>query len=93
MGHTKGNWYVSGETKPDGSIIIRSDVSEFNKKLVAYVSDNDTDIREEPHANAKLISAAPELLEALKAIKEIGEFKADGQIGKIINNAINKATI
>ena len=52
---------------------------------------------EEAEANAKLIASAPELLEALKATKQLNlHLYEDGTVGnriyKQITNAINKAT-
>lgn len=94
MKHTGGKWiesipHVIQGDEPKFKFILSSktvgDVGEYHSNKEMGI--------DEAEANAKLIAASPELLEALKAIKEIGEFKADGQIGKIINNAINKATI
>jgi hypothetical protein len=63
MAHTKGNWFVQGDKYPtiqsrhngDG-IKTYPTIATVNSTFIEY---------EEYRANAKLIAAAPELLEAL----------------------------
>lgn len=70
---SKGEWSV-GEVNPNKSeISIWCDHKETNaiagyNSLIGFVSTADVDTDEEAIANAKLISAAPDLLEALIAI-------------------------
>lgn len=60
--HTKGTWAVQENTVlKDGSYVIKS-----GNTLIGFASDSDTLSKDETEANAKLIAAAPELLEALK---------------------------
>lgn len=60
--HTKGEWKVSqSKTERLGNIVVDS-----NTRNIAKVLSWDLEAK----ANAKLIAAAPELLEALKCIIE-----------------------
>lgn len=63
MKHTKGPWkYESGQVeRMDGAVIARMDRSNAATEAGIYPTERD--------ANAKLIAAAPELLEALKAMQ------------------------
>lgn len=59
---TRGPWFVSNE----GNLLIRDESGlSIVAKYVVYIND------EEEVANAKLISAAPELLEALQEMVSI----------------------
>lgn len=95
MNHTPGPWETNTEDSERGHSIFAA-----NDELVAtawFVWDNDNEGRQAN--NAKLIAAAPDLLEALEAIR-IRAFEAKKQglaigmsdIFAITNNAINKAT-
>jgi|DEB0MinimDraft_10_1074344.scaffolds.fasta_scaffold16653_4 hypothetical protein len=87
--HTKGEWFASGTEV----ISIPSQV-----KISNQISGENY---EKAKANAKLIAAAPDLLEALKIFrKQVGitwdsvdgkDFEA-GAMLDIIDNAIKKAT-
>ena len=57
-GHTKGRWVVTS----DGHYVTPEHAST---KIIALVFRPDTDSENERHANARLIAAAPDLLEAL----------------------------
>ena len=62
QGHTPGPWHV--EDAPDsGLIFIRSHPAEVSLANIRKGQDHPNE------ANARLIAAAPELLEALKAIE------------------------
>ena len=60
--HTSGKWRFDAK---HGAICEGEAYSHFCKTLIARVN---VDMGEESEANAKLIAAAPELLEALKYI-------------------------
>lgn len=65
-GHTPGPWSLIVDDAGDGSEIYGFDVSAPNGRGIAYYDANDDP---ETEANARLIAAAPELLEALKAVE------------------------
>lgn len=62
MKHTKGPWTTKTSSQDDFTIDI---INEDGKLSVAAVYHNYTD---EAEANATLISAAPEMLEALELV-------------------------
>ena len=73
MKHTPGPWITrAGETNDKYGRTLGVVVDESNNdgvsKAVCYVSP-ESDITDEDVANAKLIAAAPELLEALKELQ------------------------
>lgn len=87
---TPGPWHVSNE----GCMLIRDDAGlSIVAKYVGYTND------EEELANAKLIAAAPELLEALRwALEWIDAVPSDTALPTMpgfdrdeVNNIINKA--
>lgn len=90
--HTKGKWYVSGDLKNQVKTnLLPSGI------LVANVNPINAYSEEEAFANAKLIAAAPELLNALSFLLN----DLDRNDGDLINRAtlineakqaINKAT-
>jgi len=89
---TKGNWNISDDTSE--CYLVKSD----DGGLIAFVYDGDID-EEAIHmdvvqANAKLISAAPDLLDACIKIAEYIELHniSDGEAYYIVKNAIKKAT-
>lgn len=81
MTHTQGNWKVS---KENSGIYIVGDsyIAQISDWSTENSSDKDTNksLKEEAAANARLIAAAPELLEALKllidGIERKDEFKS-----------------
>ena len=78
---TPGPWHVSNE----GCMLIRDDAGlSIVAKYVGYTND------EEELANAQLIAAAPELLEALRMIMT-GDFYMPKESADAARAAINKA--
>lgn len=68
--HTKGNW--SYEFANDDYIIVADDF-EGNNVIADVYSPEESKSNDEAKANAKLIAAAPELLNALKCILDFPE--------------------
>lgn len=91
MEHTAGPWtHVTG----DGSV---GTVEGVDGWAVALAQSRPNDPRhEERQANARLIAAAPELLEALQGVvsrcRNTGYIGMDGQFLKTVHTAIAKAT-
>ena len=89
---TKGNWNISDDTSE--CYLVKSD----DGGLIAFVYDGDIDDEaihmDVVQANAKLISAAPDLLDACIKIAEYIELHniSDGEAYFIVKNAIKKAT-
>lgn len=73
MKHTEGNWFVSK------ALSIESKIKDGSVGVIPTIAQVNTVFREEKEslANAKLISAAPDLLEALKEIIAISDRKHD----------------
>ncbi len=95
--HTQGEWVVS-ETYLDGCLTVIAKVTAPEKKnIICDIWGMDT---EEGRANAKLIAAAPELLEALeyllKGVNDLPPLTAISgvltQQCKEAESAIKKAT-
>ena len=90
---TEGNWNVSDDTSE--CYLVKSD----DGGLIAFVYDGDIDDEaihmDVVQANAKLIAAAPELLDACIKIAEYIETHniSDGEAYFIAKNAIKKATV
>lgn len=64
MTHTKGPWTITG--KPKGWVFVGNDT----KQKIATIIVDDEGYGGECVANARLIAAAPELLEACKAARK-----------------------
>lgn len=85
MSHTPGPWRVFGARAESGT----SQEIHTESKFIARVFMNENPLERE--ANARLIACAPELLEALKRIKQTGVFV--GAIAQeMMDAAIAKAT-
>jgi len=108
--HTQGQWVgLNAKTKKFGSFHgWRADnetasstmAAPINagRETIAMVVTDDWERKEEMHANARLIAAAPELLAALSQIERLSR-EADGglvdvraMLGDIARSAISKAT-
>lgn len=101
--HTKGPWYP-GHLGSDSSCQCRSIVDD-GKYMGAIASvhvgnglpigegGNDAPPADEAAANMKLIAAAPELLDMLKAIKQHGELACvDAHLGSYFTGGKKPAT-
>ena len=73
MKHTKGPWLWK---QSRGNNIYEHKVYS-QKKIFETVANLDGEIRERTIANAKLIAAAPDLLEALNGLIEIMDCECD----------------
>lgn len=85
--HTKGKWKYRLNYRGDYYITINDE-----SIATVYCLENDKDGTDEE--NAKLISAAPDLLEALVSLRKWAISKGISIDGKLIinaDNAINKA--
>lgn len=90
MSHTKGPWEIDGEITVEGMgafcIMSPSDVREEGPIIVAAVLDISTEAYPNAgyaDANAKLIAAAPDLLEACKQSVELFEAWRDGIFARL----------
>ena len=102
--HTHGNWAVSGANVYSGEILIATALCEGNRELHSNLfdgeqlpdSDGDNgDGWDDAWANARLIAAAPELLEALEMLMPQEPREADSYDAAMWANArqaIAKAT-
>lgn len=96
--HTKGEWYVNRDLKHT----VYSSINGFTKIADVNPFNNlSPETQEEAIANAKLIAAATDLLEALIRVKSIIENSDEwwmyspsrgGFDLELIENAIKKAT-
>jgi hypothetical protein len=84
MTHTPGHWKAIGT-------FIGTD--EEDSQTIAYTSDHRNRQRtsiEEQEANARLIAAAPELLEACKAMMDWAKEEATGPFTDMFEETIQK---
>lgn len=100
--HTKGPWQISPytETSVQGANINRHICSTGGPQIMAG-KDGSTDWLGENEANARLIAAAPEMLEALKSVGDLFdglEFEVDAiaaasthRLIRVVRAAIAKA--
>ena len=101
--HTEGKWEIGGRISGQG-LSIRI-TGKYGTPVIASVGDHDLRISEghlnrqrhdwkpdEIDANARLIAAAPEMLEALKRIEKIAcVISCDGRMDAVLD--ITKSTI
>ncbi len=86
--HTKGKWIV---VDSGGKVISRT--SEENYADICTLADRPLAISPEVEANAKLIAAAPDLLEVLDVIVHFYDDQIKPSIIYAAQNAIKKATL
>ena len=72
--HTPGPWATYGEATFAGHKVV-----DKNKRSVAAFASNGTRPADERNANARLIAAAPELLEAAKEHLAASEYSMSGE--------------
>jgi len=95
--HTPGPWIVSDETRENFVWIL-----DENSDTGVCMVHTDTDSKDESDANARLIAAAPELLEALESMLDYlkrqakensrREWALHNAHAEFMRNAIAKAT-
>ena len=90
--HTPGPWRFYTEPQPNGCPIVGNGRGLMLAMLAHSV--NYPDQRDEANANARLIAAAPELLEALIELADCGAeaWGEDRPCVRIARDAIAKAT-
>lgn len=83
--HTPGPW------KPENGYSVWATDKDGMEKRVAYMDRNHMDLKGgEPEANAHLIAAAPDMLEALEVMTSLCRIKY-GNLDKDVYNEILKA--
>ena len=92
--HTPGPWKMA-EIEDDTKNLTHMIVAEYNETLLITYALPPTDIVDEFYANAKLIAAAPELLEAcqdaLDYFKVVFGEDTHSVLTDTLRNAISKA--
>ncbi len=94
MKHTKGKWEVSTISVSDWKSVAIGN----NELIIAHLVIRDNEITKEDEANAKLIAAAPELLEACEMVDKFFEktdilnINENRKVWEVIQQAIKKAT-
>jgi len=94
--HTKGPWKMNDSTTKSPSLLIQSETEDIAMVIFGLRSDNTKkgNTGSTTYANAKLISASPDMLEALLKIDEwinCGNHVADEYVDTV-KEAIKKAT-
>jgi len=89
--HTPGPWHITIEQRPDGrtdiplALEVRATLGRTQPLVVGGIDERD-------NANARLIAAAPELLEALEAVvSTLATYAPDAPERKAARAALKKA--
>ena len=92
--HTPGPWKASTVKGFENDLVYCRIMSDAKPIGFAGVYKEKYRVTgEEAQWNAKLIAAAPEMLEALQAVAKVAaELRMDSMTFKWVNNAIKKAT-
>lgn len=88
MKHTQGKWYVS-DIPQEGGCYIYTDNNRFSAIARVYKGNNPH--AAEAEANARLIAAAPDLLEALDTAVQYIDAKRYPELMQMCEAAISKA--
>ena len=88
MKHTQGEWYVSDIPQEDGCYIYTNN-NRFSAIARVYKGNNPH--AAEAEANARLIAAAPDLLEALDTAVQYIDAKRYPELMQMCEAAISKA--
>lgn len=90
--HTPGPWQVatSGYANAPSVVFVGDKRPDFGSRYplsgvdwIAEVNEDESPRNREYHANARLIAAAPELLEALVSLLDVSDFATNSRIGEI----------
>ena len=85
--HTPGPWYVSKRRVTGNHTVVTN-----THRYIAIISDHPKrELSHEMSFNAKLIAAAPELLEALQEVREWYEENHDEYLGTYTPVCFNRA--
>ncbi len=92
MKHTPGPWFVKEQGFPDIRVAAPPEDDEYDYYIVAEIAFNDDstvdDIDEEDLANARLISAAPDLFEACRrAAGHVNESEVENLLAAALEKA------
>ncbi len=90
MKHTPGPWHVDPDPRPN--MEWNNHIYAANGLAVCFMAHSDGKADERDQANARLIAAAPELLEALLAVQRLDYFQEHSALAEIVRAAIKKAT-
>ena len=93
--HTKGEWKLNplpNPTNPDYYCLYAKDGDHTTVEHIVTITSNGLNNKNEIHANAKLICAAPDLLDALvyilPSLKEHNDLSGDDYAKECYNKAI-----
>jgi len=87
--HTQGPWFVHSATDNDSFIVFDISIDDITVCGVYAVTDEDF---EAAKWDAKLIAAAPEMLEALTQLSKYSKDALPDGVPEMIQSAILKAT-
>ena len=97
--HTPGPWNIEEDSMRDELSIGHNRVSVGRREIALVGVGYEEDIDQEQRANARLIAAAPELLEALQTLVTFSDFNDEESHATFVRQldgaraAIAKATV